>query len=197
MEKVQGFLHEDAYEMADPPEENFFAPKKGVQAMHEKLVSALGLMFLITALSLFQMDYSYSQGMGLGGGMMGPGMMGGGRNHGKNPVKPTAISIDNGKALFKSHCAVCHGPRGRGDGPAATGLNPRPADLMRSARMLRGGVVAGVITDGRGAMPSFKATLTQAQIWDLTNFVKNLVIETGSLIVKGSLRRESLVLMTI
>jgi mono/diheme cytochrome c family protein len=40
--------------------------------------------------------------------------------------------------------------------------------------MLRDGVVAGVIADGRGAMPAFKATLTPSQIWDLTNFVKSL-----------------------
>lgn len=101
-------------------------------------------------------------------------MMGGGRNLGENPVEPTAISIGNGKALFQTHCAVCHGPQGRGDGPAATGLTPRPADLMQSARRLPGGVVAGVITDGRGSMPPFKATLNQPQIWDLTNFVKSL-----------------------
>ncbi len=144
--------------------------------MHAKLLSALCLMLLITAMSPLLMNYSNSQGMGMGRHHRGMGpMMGGGRNLGENPVEPTANSINNGKALFQTHCAVCHGPRGRGDGPAATGLNPRPADLMRSARMLRDGVVAGVITDGRGAMPSFKANLTQPQIWDLTNFVKSPV----------------------
>ncbi len=143
--------------------------------MHAKLLSALCLMLLITALSPLLMNYSDSQGMNMGRRHRGMGpMMGGGRNLGENPVEATANSIGNGKALFQTHCAVCHGPHGRGDGPAATGLNPRPSDLMQSARMLRDGVVAGVITDGRGAMPSFKAALTQPQIWDLTNFVKSL-----------------------
>lgn len=143
--------------------------------MPAKLLSAICLMLLITALSPLLMDYSDSQGMGTGRRHRGMGpMMGGGRNLGENPVEPTANSIDNGKVLFQTHCAVCHGPEGRGDGPAATGLNPRPTDLTQSARMLRDGVVAGVITDGRGSMPSFKATLTQSQIWDLTNFVKSL-----------------------
>jgi mono/diheme cytochrome c family protein len=104
---------------------------------------------------------------------MGP-MMGGGRDLGENPATPTPESIDNGRALFQTHCSACHGPEGRGDGPAAAGLNPRPADLKQSARMLRDGVVAGVIADGRGAMPAFKATLTPSQIWDLTNVVKSL-----------------------
>ena len=143
--------------------------------MQAKLLSALCLMLLITAVSPLLMDYSYSQGMGMGRHDRGMGpMMGGGRNLGENPVESTANSIDKGKALFQTHCAVCHGPQGRGDGPAATGLNPRPTDLMQSARMLRDGVVAGVITDGRGAMPSFKVSLTESQIWDLTNFVKSL-----------------------
>lgn len=142
--------------------------------MHAKLLSALCLMLLMTAMSPLLMDYSYSQGMGMGRRHHGMGpMMGGGRNLGENPVEPTANSIDTGKALFQTHCVVCHGVRGRGGGPAAAGLNPRPAGLMRSARMLRDGVVAGVITDGRGAMPSCKATLTQSQIWHLTNFVKS------------------------
>ncbi len=143
--------------------------------MHVKFFSALCLLLLVTALSPLLMDYSDSQGMDMGRHHRGSGpMMGGGRDLGKNPVEPTANSLDNGKALFQNHCMVCHGPQGRGDGPAAAGLNPRPTDLARSARMLRDGVVAGVITDGRGTMPSFKAILTQPQIWDLTNFVKSL-----------------------
>lgn len=30
---------------------------------------------------------------------------------------------------YATHCASCHGASGRGDGPAAAGLTPRPADL--------------------------------------------------------------------
>ncbi len=145
--------------------------------MPAKLLSAFCLMLLLAAMSPLVIDFSDSHGMGMGMGRrhhgMGP-MMGGGRNLGENPVEPTANSVGNGRALFQTHCVVCHGPQGRGDGAAAAGLNPRPADLVQSARMLSDGVVAGVITDGRGAMPSFKAALTQPQIWDLTNFVKSL-----------------------
>ncbi len=32
---------------------------------------------------------------------------------------------------FKEYCAVCHGSGGRGDGPAAAGMSPRPTDLTR------------------------------------------------------------------
>jgi mono/diheme cytochrome c family protein len=34
-----------------------------------------------------------------------------------------------GAAVYQSHCALCHGPSGRGDGPAAVALNPKPRDF--------------------------------------------------------------------
>jgi cytochrome c553 len=31
--------------------------------------------------------------------------------------------------IFESRCVACHGPEGRGDGPAASNLNPKPRDF--------------------------------------------------------------------
>ena len=45
------------------------------------------------------------------------------------PPKPTA-AID-GKSLFHEYCAVCHGPNGNGDGPAASALKIAPGDLTQ------------------------------------------------------------------
>ena len=33
--------------------------------------------------------------------------------------------------VFVRHCSACHGPHGHGDGPAASALQPPPADLTR------------------------------------------------------------------
>jgi mono/diheme cytochrome c family protein len=38
-----------------------------------------------------------------------------------------------GGELYARYCASCHGSSGRGDGPAAPALDPRPADLTRSS----------------------------------------------------------------
>ena len=35
----------------------------------------------------------------------------------------------SGKEMFNSYCASCHGTDARGDGPAATALKTKPADL--------------------------------------------------------------------
>src|SRR5262249_13511006 len=43
--------------------------------------------------------------------------------------KPKAYAIpEESRAVFASRCATCHGAGGRGDGPAAANLTPRPRD---------------------------------------------------------------------
>ncbi len=36
-------------------------------------------------------------------------------------------SVGRGKVIYKEYCSQCHGATGKGDGPAASGLNPKPA----------------------------------------------------------------------
>jgi mono/diheme cytochrome c family protein len=51
----------------------------------------------------------------------------------KVPIKSTPVS--DGKTMFNSYCAVCHGTDGKGSGPAAASLTKTPADLTKiSAR---------------------------------------------------------------
>jgi mono/diheme cytochrome c family protein len=39
--------------------------------------------------------------------------------------------VADGRQLYEIYCRSCHGDSGRGDGPAAAELRPRPADLTR------------------------------------------------------------------
>jgi mono/diheme cytochrome c family protein len=51
-------------------------------------------------------------------------------------IKKTAVQqsdASSGKAMFTSYCAACHGPAGKGDGPAASELKVAPADLTQLA----------------------------------------------------------------
>jgi mono/diheme cytochrome c family protein len=59
--------------------------------------------------------------------------------------------VQNGAIVYQRYCAVCHGLEGRGDGPAAVALTPRPTDLTR----LTDGVVELMRRiDGRAAIPA-------------------------------------------
>jgi len=52
------------------------------------------------------------------------------------PVQPTSMA--SGKEMFRTYCATCHGPGGKGDGPAASALKKAPADLTQLARKHNG-----------------------------------------------------------
>ncbi|HVZ21378.1 MAG TPA: cytochrome c [Vicinamibacterales bacterium] len=50
------------------------------------------------------------------------------------PLAPhTQSSVVDGAALYKQHCATCHGVDGRGDGPAAPAMRFMPSDLTALA----------------------------------------------------------------
>jgi mono/diheme cytochrome c family protein len=97
----------------------------------------------------------------------------------KNPISPTAAVLNNGKALYASQCAKCHGPEGRGDGPDKTNdLAHRPADLTSAfrARFNPDGVLFYRIWNGRTqpTMPAFRTKLTRSEVWAIVEYVKTL-----------------------
>src|SRR5262245_44364305 len=50
----------------------------------------------------------------------------------RDPIKPMADVT--GEASYKAYCAVCHGDKGKGDGPAAKAMKVPPADLTQITR---------------------------------------------------------------
>ena len=78
---------------------------------------------------------------------------------------------------YTTHCAVCHGAAGRGDGPAAKGLTPPPADLTDAARMGQHSVFGlyNTITLGiKGTAMTGFAPLSESQRWALAFYVSTL-----------------------
>lgn len=46
---------------------------------------------------------------------------------------PRPDPVAEGRTFYQEYCSGCHGTQGRGDGPAAEGLDPAPADLTAIA----------------------------------------------------------------
>lgn len=95
----------------------------------------------------------------------------------KNPEASDAASIKNGKTLYQTYCAPCHGDNGKGDGPAAASLNPKPADHTSEAVQAESdGTIYYKISEGRAhtAMPPFKAVLHPEQRWAIVNYMRTL-----------------------
>jgi high-affinity iron transporter len=49
------------------------------------------------------------------------------------PKRPPDLA--RARLLYQEHCSACHGAAGHGDGPAAKGMDPAPADFHDAARM--------------------------------------------------------------
>jgi len=85
-----------------------------------------------------------------------------------NPAPDGAAS----SATFRTKCAVCHGPDGGG---SATGKSMNVPDLRSEAVQKRPDAeLTQIISDGKGGMPPFKSSLSEAQIHDLVNYVRSL-----------------------
>lgn len=93
-----------------------------------------------------------------------------------NPIPVTTDSLSAGQQVFQANCAACHGPEGKGDGPAGANLNPQPADLTAShAAVHTDGDMLWWISNGIDpAMPPFGDALNEADIWNVINYVRSL-----------------------
>ncbi|HFS67442.1 MAG TPA: cytochrome c [Flavobacteriia bacterium] len=93
----------------------------------------------------------------------------------KNPTNKDANSIMQGKCIFRSRCAVCHGLNGHGDGPGAKALTPKPKDLtLPLIQNQTDGELFWKISKGRNDMIQWEPILSETQRWNLVNYIRTL-----------------------
>ncbi len=91
----------------------------------------------------------------------------------KNPVPPTIISLEEGKALFETNCVICHGQTSAERGPVGKKLVPPPPGLDSDMVMgLSDSTIFKAITFGFGRMPEFQDKLSPRERWNLVNFLR-------------------------
>lgn len=93
----------------------------------------------------------------------------------KNPVPKSDAAVAAGKkATIDKACTACHGEGGKGDGPGAAALNPKPADWT-SAKVQQesDGCLFWKISSGRGAMPPW-AALPENERWQIIHYIRTL-----------------------
>jgi mono/diheme cytochrome c family protein len=80
---------------------------------------------------------------------------------------------NDGAALYKAKCAMCHGPDGAGKTPVGAKLNVRD---LRSPEVQKqsDSDLAHVIEQGKGKMPVFGKTLSEDQIKSLVAQIREL-----------------------
>ena len=92
----------------------------------------------------------------------------------QNPVPRDDRSVGLGRAVYAKECQSCHGPRGRGDGPAVGRLNVEVPDLTGEfVQSDSDGALFTVITKGSKPMPAYRKLLSEEQRWHVVNYVRS------------------------
>lgn len=111
----------------------------------------------------------------------------------KVPIKETSAS--SGKEMYMQYCATCHGPDGKGSGPAASAMKVAPTDLTQLTKTHDGkfpaNSVAAVLKFGNGpaahgsaempvwgpllqSLDKFHDSVVQQRISNLVNYIQTL-----------------------
>ena len=86
--------------------------------------------------------------------------------------------VERGRVIYLEQCVVCHGPEGRGDGPEAPFLSPRPASLISAGSSVKSDAESlAVIANGkpRSAMPAWKDRLSEEQRREVLAYIRSLI----------------------
>lgn len=89
-----------------------------------------------------------------------------------------------GKKLYATYCASCHGETGKGDGMAAGSLPVKPADHTSGKVMnqMNDKFLLDIISKGGAAvgkstfMPSWGGSLNEKQVWDIVAYIRTLAV---------------------
>ena len=92
----------------------------------------------------------------------------------KNPLGPD--SAEQGASVFKTHCEICHGSQGHGDGLAGGSLDPKPKNLAVLQEVAGDDYLFWRISEGHPgtAMVAWNGILSEEQIWDVISFIRTL-----------------------
>jgi mono/diheme cytochrome c family protein len=88
----------------------------------------------------------------------------------------TLTYTDLGSKVYAERCALCHGPQGKGDGPAAAAMNPKPRNHTDGSYMhtRTDAQLLEVIRHGKGSMPAWEGILSEQEIQAVLKHVRSL-----------------------
>jgi mono/diheme cytochrome c family protein len=91
--------------------------------------------------------------------------------------------LQRGQIIYREHCMDCHGTTGKGDGPKAPFLSPRPGNLISAATSTKTDKeLLRTIAQGkpRTAMPGWKDALPDEDQQAVLRYLRSLIQFSGS-----------------
>lgn len=96
----------------------------------------------------------------------------------KNPVRFTDFSVANGKKIFSTQCAMCHGKDadGKGDPDLLAEIKASPPDLTKPDTLKKrtDGELFAIITTGSDTMPGQTDRMHATHKWDVINYLRSV-----------------------
>jgi mono/diheme cytochrome c family protein len=92
-----------------------------------------------------------------------------------NPLPRTKDVFAAGRKAYINRCEVCHGALGNGMGSLTAAYGGKPANLQaQQFRDYPDGKIYWAIVNGKNAMPSHAADLSESQRWAVVHYVRAL-----------------------
>jgi mono/diheme cytochrome c family protein len=91
-----------------------------------------------------------------------------------NPLSASAPVLEQGRALFATNCAVCHGVNGRGGGPVGKYFRAIPDLSGGAVQAYSDGLLYSVIREGGFNMPAYAEALSPQERWAVVHFLRTL-----------------------
>jgi mono/diheme cytochrome c family protein len=94
----------------------------------------------------------------------------------KNPTRFSEISVERGKKLFATQCAMCHGLKGDGKGDLAEAMKLKLTDFTEAGALKNrtDGALFAIISSGNGVMPGENKRMKDFQVWEIVNYLRAL-----------------------
>lgn len=91
-----------------------------------------------------------------------------------NPLTASPDVLKQGRALFDTYCAVCHGADGGGTGPVGQFFRGIPELSAEPIQTYPDGMIYSIIREGGFEMPGYAETMSVPERWALVHFVRTL-----------------------
>ncbi len=94
----------------------------------------------------------------------------------KNPVKFTDVSVERGKKIYVTQCAMCHGEKGDGKGEVVEEMQIHPPDFTNPETLKKrsDGELFAIIGQGSGIMPGQAKRMSDRHRWQIVNYLRSL-----------------------